>query len=141
MSSQSKELRKMVKELGLEQSVTFVGFLQKEEYRQLLNSVDVLVMPSRDEAFGIVYIEAMALGKPIIAANCSGTPEVVEDWRNGILVELNPNKLAEAILCLYQNEDLRKKISQNNLQDAAKYDWNYIVNQYIDIYGDVIHFK
>lgn len=136
---QNHPLRKMVSKLGLEQNVTFTGFLPKHEYRSLLNSVDILVMPSREEAFGIVYVEAMALGKPIIAGKNGGIPEVVTDGRNGILVEPEPDQIAKAVLSLYKNESLRKEMSQNNLQDVVKFDWDLIVDQYVDLYRKTLN--
>jgi glycosyltransferase involved in cell wall biosynthesis len=133
---QDHRLRKMVSNLGLKENVTFSGFLPIQEYRGLLNSVDILVMPSRDEVFGIVYVEAMALGKPVIAGNIGGIPEVVKNGRNGILVELDDDQIAEAILYLYRNENIRKEMSQSNLQDVARFDWSHIVDQYIGFYKE-----
>lgn len=127
-------LRKTVKRLGLEDNVTFVGFLPPQEYLRLLKSVDMLVMPSRYEAFAIACLEAMALGKPIVASNIGGIPEVLKNRRNGILVELDPNQIAEAIIYLYRHEDVQREIGQNNLQDVVRFDWRYIIDQYIEIY-------
>jgi glycosyltransferase involved in cell wall biosynthesis len=131
-------IRKMVNDLGLESNVTFSGFLLKEEYQKLLNSVDIFILPSRSEAFGITILEAMALGKPVIASSRGGIPEMIHDGRNGILVEPNPEQIASAILYLHRNADIRREISRNNLQDAARFDWNLITDQYIDIYQQML---
>jgi glycosyltransferase involved in cell wall biosynthesis len=80
----------------------------------------------------------MALGKPIIAGNTGGTPEIIKEGRNGVLVEPETEKIADAILYLFKNEDLRKKIGENNIQDARKYDWSSVINQYIDVYQQVV---
>jgi glycosyltransferase involved in cell wall biosynthesis len=130
-------MRKMVSDLGLENNVTFAGFLNKQEYRGLLSSVDVLVMPSREEAFGIVFLEAMALGKPIVASNAGGIPEVVKDGRNGILVKPEPDQIASAIVHLYRDEGLRTEMSHNNLQDVTKYDWSRLVDEFMRVYREV----
>jgi glycosyltransferase involved in cell wall biosynthesis len=131
-------LRKMVNDLDLEQNVTFVGLLPSKEYLTLLNSVDVLILPSRGDALAGVFIEAMALGKPIIATNTGGTPEIIKEGRNGVLVEPEPDQIAGAILYLYRNEDLRKKIGQNNIADQLKYDWSTVTDQYIEVYEQAI---
>ncbi len=135
---QSSLLRKMVKKLDLESHVTFSGFLLKGEYQKLLNSVDIFVLPSRSEAFPIAILEAMALGKPIIASRAGGIPEVVQDGRNGVLIEPYSNQIASAIVYLHNNADIRKEISRNNLQDVARFDWNLITDQYIQIYQQVL---
>ncbi len=135
---QNDLLRKMVTELGLDQHVTFSGFLSKHEYRKLLYAVDLLVMPSRNEIFPIAHMEAMALGKPIVAGNTGGTPELMKDGRNGILVEPDENEVAQAILRLYSNEDLRREMSKNNLQDIQRFDWANIVAQYSNTYRSIV---
>lgn len=131
-------LRKMVADLGLEQNVTFSGFLPTNEYRTLLKSVDLFCMPSMKEAFGLVFLEAMAMGKPIIAANCGGVPEFVINGRNGFTMEPNPEEVANAILYLYNNEKLRREISRNNLQDVKKFDWAQAVKKYTTVYTEIL---
>jgi glycosyltransferase involved in cell wall biosynthesis len=130
------EMRRMVKHLGLDDNVTFLGSLPKRELQSLLSSVDMLVMPSRDEAFGIVYLEAMALGKPIVASNKGGIPEVVKNGRNGILVELDPGQIAQAIISLVRDEGLRTKMTQNDLEDVARFDWSRIADDYLRVYRE-----
>lgn len=131
------QLRRIAITAGLEKHVTFTGFLMPGEYRQLLNSVDLLVMPSREESFGIVFLEAMALGKPVIAGKTGGIPEVIENGRNGVLVDPDPDRVAEAILYLYENDDVRQAMSENNLRDVAGFDWTNIIQRYIDLYKEV----
>ena len=135
---QNHPLRRIAVDNKLENHVTFTGFLGIQEYRQLLNSVDLLVMPSREDAFGIVFLEAMALGKPVIGGNTGGIPEVIKNGRNGILVKPDPDQIAEAILCLYQNRALRQEISDNNLRDISEFDWRGIVKLYTDLYRTVL---
>ena len=132
-------LRKMASELNLEGNVTFTGFLAVPEYRRLLNSVDLFVLPSRLEAFALSILEAMALGKPIIAANAGGIPEAIQSGRNGILVELDPDEIAQAILYLYRNESLRSEMRENNLKDIARFDLSSVVERYIKFYGEVLN--
>jgi glycosyltransferase involved in cell wall biosynthesis len=134
------DLRKLASTLGLGKHITFTGFLEPLKYRQLLRSIDVLVMPSREEYFGIVFLEAMALGKPVIGGNTGGIPEVIKHGRNGVLVEPNVERIAEAIIYLYENEELRRKMSENNLQDVTEFDWDRIAALYINLYREVMTF-
>jgi glycosyltransferase involved in cell wall biosynthesis len=134
---QGHMLRQMVKKLQLENNVTFAGFLPIQQYRKLLNSVDLLVLPSRDDSFPITCVEAMALGKPVIAADRGGIPEMIKNGRNGILVDLDPNPIADAILKLYHDPALRNQMGQNNLVDANNFDWNRVADQYVRIFKEL----
>jgi len=130
--------RNLVKNLGLENKVTFLGFLPSGRYFSLLKSMDVFVMPTKIEGFPMLYLEAMALGIPIISTPAGGTAELVKHKRNGLYVERNPGDVAEKILYLYKNSELRREISKNNIQDVKNFDWNNIVNQYIDLYRSLM---
>lgn len=83
---------------GIEQTVEFVGQLSRGQVVEQMQACDVFVLPSRYETFGVVYIEAMACGKPVIAAASGGPDDFVKDF-NGILIEPgNVDALAEAML-------------------------------------------
>lgn len=131
-------LRKLVKERKLEQAVTFLGFLSRQEYYQVLSSTDVLVLPSKNESFGIVLLEAMALGKPIVATKMGGIPEVIKDMQNGILVNRNPKSIAEAVVYLYKNKEVYERISRRNLKSVELFDWDNIIDKYIELYKTLI---
>lgn len=75
-----------VKEFGIQDSVKFVGQLSREQVAQHMQQCDCFVLPSRYETFGVVYIEAMACGKPVIAVKNGGPDDFVNDF-NGILIE------------------------------------------------------
>lgn len=130
--------RNLVKNLGLENKVTFLGFVPSERYFSLLKSMDVFVMPTKIEGFPMLYLEAMALGIPIISTPAGGTAELVKHKRNGLYVERNPDDVAEKILYLYKNSELRRGISKNNIQDVKKFDLNNIINQYNDLYRSLM---
>jgi glycosyltransferase involved in cell wall biosynthesis len=130
-------LRKMVSQHALEEYVTFSGFLPPQEYRRLLYSVDVLLMPSRGEAFAIACLEAMAFGKPIVATKAGGIPEVVIEGRNGLLVNGDPDEIAEAILHLHRNRELRREMGLNNMHDVVVFDWSLIADRYLRVYKEV----
>jgi len=131
-------LRNLVKERKLEQNVTFLGFLPPQRYYQVLSSTDLLVFPSQDEGLPMVLLESMALGKPVIATKSGGIPEVIKDGQNGILVERNPNDIADAVVTLYKNKDLYEEISQRNIKSVRAFDWNNIADKYIELYETLI---
>jgi len=97
---------------------------------------DIFVLPSLSESFGIVNIEAMASGLPIIATKVGGIPEIIKDGENGFLVEpKNPEQIAERILYLLSNNNIRRSISFNNKEKAKNYSWDLIVNKLIAVYS------
>lgn len=94
-----KELEVQSHRLGLGSSVYFTGWL--DDVRDVLALCDVFVLPSRDEHFGRVLIEAMAMGKPVVATDGGGVPEIVRHGETGLLVPSGlPAALARAILTL-----------------------------------------
>jgi glycosyltransferase involved in cell wall biosynthesis len=134
-------LRKMVRKLGLAENVTFTGFLPPPEYRRLLKSVDLFVLPSRIEAFATTIFEAMAVGKPIVAANTGGFPDQLENGRNGLLTALDPAEIGQAILRLYMDDGLRRQMSENNLADITRFDSLRVIDLYISFYRDMMNEK
>jgi|GEM_PF-745077 glycosyltransferase involved in cell wall biosynthesis len=132
-------IRKLVDEYSLQDHVQFVGFLDPDNYMALLNSVDMLAMPSRMEPFGMVYLEAMAFGIPVVASNIGGATEIIENNRNGILTPPKPDEVARAILMLYKDKSLREEISKNNLRDIHKFKWDTIVDRYVKTYNNLVN--
>lgn len=131
-------IKQLVKKYSLESHVNFVGFLKPDIYMALLNSVDLLAMPSRMEPFGMVYLEAMALGTPIIASNVGGGVEIIKNGHNGILTSPEPYEVSNAILNIYNDNKLRKRISENNLKDINNFEWKVIIDKYIELYFKLI---
>lgn len=121
-----KKLERMVKDLNIENFVKFKGKLSDKEAIKYYNLCDIFILPSihKSEAFGISQLEAMACGKPVISTNLkgSGVPWVNRNMKTGLIVEpKNPKALAEAILFLLENEELRKKMGENARKRVLKY--------------------
>jgi glycosyltransferase involved in cell wall biosynthesis len=96
-----------------------------EEY----NRADVFCLPSSQEGFGIVFLEAMAAGKPIVGTRAAAVPEVV---RSGILVEPDdPEAMAEAILRYYRDPDLRYRMGEAGRDDVRQFDMNRVAAQFL----------
>lgn len=85
------ELEELVRNEGIEKQVTFLGMLSRNEVKNEIQKTDVFVLSSEYETFGVVVIEALALGKPVIATKCGG-PESIVTSKVGILVEINSVK-------------------------------------------------
>jgi len=103
------ELKSLVRKLDINEKIIFTGF--REDIPELLYVFDIFVLPSYLEGLCTSLMDAMAMSKAIVATNVGGIPEVVKDGTNGILVPpKNPEKLAEAILTLKNNYELRKSM-------------------------------
>lgn len=105
--------------MPFQDQVTFAGF--RENIADIMKTIDVLVLPSLWEGFGIVLIEAMAAGTPVITTRISNMPEIVTDGYNGILVPVNdPVQLKKAILRLRNAPLLRTRLAQNGLETVKQ---------------------
>lgn len=103
--------RKLAQEKGVAEAVHFLGPVDDAALQHHYQQCDVFVMCSAREGFGIVYLEAMRYGKPVIAANSGGAPEVVKDGETGLIVEYGDLKqTAAAITALCSDSALRKKL-------------------------------
>lgn len=120
---------------GMERDVIFWGQADYFSIPKFYKGADICVFPSRHEAFGIVILEAMASGKPVVASNGGAIPETISDGENGILVKPDdPDALAESILTLLRNDTLRNRLSRNALKTATNYSWDNIAEKYISLY-------
>jgi glycosyltransferase involved in cell wall biosynthesis len=99
---------------------------------QALAEIDVLVLPSEAEGFGLVLIEAMAAGVPVVGANVPGIRDVIIDQENGLLSTVgNPKSIANAISHIFEDDKLRARIVAGGLKSVQeKYSWTAVYNQY-----------
>ncbi len=115
--------RKKLMELAKGLEVEFTGFVSEEEKVEILNKSWVVVNPSVKEGWGLTVIEANACGTPVIAANSPGLKDSVKDGETGILYPYgNVSKLAEIIIDVLRNKDLREKLSRNAIEWAKAFD-------------------
>lgn len=104
-------VRALVRELGIEDRVTFTGFV--DDMHAALADLDVVVVPSRRECAPLVVYEAMALGKPVVASDVHGLPELVERGRTGLLVPVEDDAaVAAAIVALLEDPSRRRAMGE-----------------------------
>jgi len=118
-----------------------LGKLSEEELIRKYNECDVLLAPSRLEGFGYQIAEAMACGKPVIAANCSSLPELIINNKGGFLCEIdNVNDFVEKIKILSENKYLMKKMGLfNRLRIIEEFDFKKIGKEYQQMYNRLIN--
>jgi glycosyltransferase involved in cell wall biosynthesis len=114
-------LQGLARSLGVQDLVRFRGSLPDEELRMLLGESHVFVMPSKKEGFGIVFLEAMAMGLPCIGANHGGTPEVIEHGESGFLIEYgDADQLIFYLRVLTESPGLYEKMSGSARERATE---------------------
>lgn len=113
-------LERMAKDVGVSDRVLFAGARSDEELAGYYAACDVFVMPSRQEGFGLVFLEAMAFGKPTIGGNCGGIPEVVADGETGFLVNYGDvDALADRIVALLRDPELCRRLGDAGRRRVA----------------------
>jgi glycosyltransferase involved in cell wall biosynthesis len=121
-------------------STYFVGYLQGLELASAYASADAFIFPSRTETLGLVLLEAMAAGCPVVAANSGGIPDIVTDGVNGCLFEPGDSQGAiAATKRLLEARETRETIRQNARQEAEKWGWDAATRQLRTYYQTVLN--
>jgi glycosyltransferase involved in cell wall biosynthesis len=114
------QLKQLASELGLNQQVIFTGF--RRDVAEILASADVFVMPTFEEPCAVAFIEAMAMGKPVIALDSGGTPELVPNDKAGLLSPPNDiDALAENIKRMISDPELRRQMGDYGRRRVVEY--------------------
>ncbi len=125
---------------GLRDDVVFQGLVGYADLPRYYQTADIFCAPStKGESFGIVLIEAMAMGKPVVASGIRGYRDVVSDGVDGILVPPKKERLlAQALLGLMRDEMRRKQLGAAGLAKAQNYDWHKLAKRIEDYYARVM---
>jgi glycosyltransferase involved in cell wall biosynthesis len=122
-------LKKIAVDAGVSGSVRLLTSLSRQEIAACYARCEIFALPSTGEGFGLVFLEAMAFGKPLVGAACGGTTDVVEDNVNGLLVPARDSeRLAEALAALLQDELLRTKLGRHGAEIVRR-DYSFEVFQ------------
>jgi glycosyltransferase involved in cell wall biosynthesis len=134
-----QSLRGLVAELGLTDSVTFSGTLDRAATAHRYREADLFTLASWEEAFGNVFAEALASGLPVVGSTVGGIPELVHHGQNGLLVPpRNPRALAAAIRHLADDPALRLQMSRRNRAQAeSSLSWEHATSRYLSVYHGV----
>lgn len=136
--SERNNLEKQANDLGIKNSVTFVGEILNNDLPDYYKEADVFVMPSFYEGFGITAIEAMACGVPVVASRVGGLLEIIENGETGILVKPKDSKeIIDAISLLLEDKNLRQSITHKAKEAARKYNWKNIAFEVSKIYREL----
>jgi glycosyltransferase involved in cell wall biosynthesis len=134
-------LEGLAAELGVAEHVTFTGALPFDEVPCYLKAADLFAFASVTETQGLVTIEAMAAGLPIVAVDGSGTRDIIEHGKQGFLVENDPEALAKGIEKILSNPQRMKRFSNQALKKANTFDIHNLGKQLIGVYEQAIQDK
>ncbi len=142
INAEMARLMQMRDELGLNEMVTFLGAQGQDLLPLYYSAADVVVMPSHYESFGMVALEAMACGTPVVASDVGGLSYTVEDGVTGFLVpDRDPKALADSICDILNDEVFRDQLGAQARQVALRYSWQTITDCIVDVYREVAPYE
>ncbi len=130
-------LKALGETLGLGNLVTFLGTKSQETLQYYYAAAEVVIMPSHYESFGMVALEAMACGTPVVASEVGGLAYLIQDGVTGFHVPTNdPEELAGKIQLILENAELRRELSVSAVRVAQRYRWPLIADQIVHLYQE-----
>jgi D-inositol-3-phosphate glycosyltransferase len=139
MTREMTRLQNLRESVGVGDMVTFLGKKSQDSLPYYYSATDVLVMPSHYESFGLVALEAMACGTPVIASQVGGLAFLVKDGVTGFHVPGDdPEALSQRLLEILTDEKLRSKMGQQAAEYAKQYDWALIAEKLLVVYEDML---
>lgn len=134
-------LRVLASRLGVQDRVVFHGAVPERLKPELYRRSTIVAVPSiLNESFGIVALEGMASGRPVVATRHGGLAEIIEHGRTGLLVKPGSSEeLASSLLLLLQDSQLRKRLGENGRRVAVeRYSWDVVLTRLLEIYNAVV---
>jgi D-inositol-3-phosphate glycosyltransferase len=137
VNAELARLQELRAELGIEDLVTFQGAKDQDTLVYYYSAAEMVVVPSHYESFGMVALEAMACGTPVVASKVGGLAFSVQDGETGFLVPNDdPQALASKIRLLLADPSLRQRLGQQAASWASRYSWGSIADQVLDVYDE-----
>ena len=132
-------LKALCSDLGIAERVTFLGRLAQQDLPLYYSAADVTVVPSYYESFGLVALESMACGTPVIASRVGGLPTIVKDGLNGYLIPWRcPEPFADGLDVLLGNAAIRYAMSEAARKTAVSMGWEAVVDSLLGTYRGVL---
>jgi D-inositol-3-phosphate glycosyltransferase len=139
MSAEMERLHAMRESLEILDLITFLGKRDQDTLPYYYSAAEAVVVPSHYESFGLVALEAMACGTPVVASETGGLAFLVRDGETGFHVPTaDPEALAEKLRLIIQDDELRAQLGQQAAEYAQAYSWSRMVEQVIDLYRSML---
>src|SRR3990170_1097337 len=138
-AERKEELRRLAEELGIAGNVIFQDAVSHDRLPLYYNAADVCVVPSYYESFGLVALEAMACGVPVVASRVGGLLDTVQDGRTGYLVPWRcPEPFAERLELLLANEPLRRSLGRMARSAVERFRWTEVATRVENVYHELV---
>jgi glycosyltransferase involved in cell wall biosynthesis len=130
------QVEERARQLGVEHACRFFGYLSRGEVIDMYKACDCVVVPSRNEPFGIVVLEAWSAGKPVVATMKGGPAEIVWHGVNGYKIYDNPESVAWGVGTLFADFDHGRWMGRNGRIGAeTAFSWDHIADQTLGVYA------
>ncbi len=126
-------IRRRAREEGVEDRVILVGKRSYEETAIYYRAADLLLHPARYEGYGLTALESLAAGTPVVATDTGGMRDVVIDGVDGFLLDRDASMIAERVIHLLQDDNLREEMGRKGRERALKRSWRAVTQEYIDL--------
>jgi len=139
LNSEMGRLQTLREKFGLKHLVAFLGKRSQDTLPYYYSAVEAVVVPSHYESFGMVALEAMACGTPVVASQVGGLAFLVQDGVTGFTVPVDdPQALAERLISILSDRELRQRLGEQAASFACEYGWEKIASRVIRVYEDLI---
>jgi D-inositol-3-phosphate glycosyltransferase len=139
LTAEMTRLKELRESTGLSDFVTFLGQRSQDTLPYYYSASEAVVMPSHYESFGLVALEAMACGTPVVASEVGGLAFLIQDGLTGYHVPVGePEALSERLTTLIDNRDIHRQMSAQAESFAQSYSWDKIAGQIVNLYADLI---
>lgn len=134
-----EQMKMIASELKISDKVNFKGTVNHETMLQLMADCDIFILPSVDEAFGVVYLEAMSFKKPVIGTEGEGITDIIEDGVNGLLVKpKNVDSIVQKLKVLIESSQLRKELGTKGFNSIKDLTWEKNAKETIKVYEKIL---
>ena len=139
MTAEMARLQKLCDDLAVGQTVVFLGKRDQDKLPYYYSAAELVVMPSHYESFGMVALEAMACGTPVIASEVGGLAYLVRDGETGFTIpDQEPEELCDKISWLLNDRELHETMSARAVEYAQDYAWEKIAKQIVEVYKELV---
>jgi D-inositol-3-phosphate glycosyltransferase len=134
-NQEMRRIQALREQFGLQDLVTFIGKKSQETLPYYYSAAEAVVVPSFYESFGMVALEAMACGTPVVASQVGGLAYLVKDGETGFTIPVDdPIALAESLTRILKEDDLRSRLAKRASEEAQLYSWDLIASQLVQVY-------